>query len=190
MSDHQCGPAYAEGFFLGVRNAARAAHVSSKYLISCIDHEIDVLGIDFDSQAGITSRSGEGGLVTSFVDRVSVTKRRDLRAYKWLGDTPICFVEESARVEGNFGGPLSDPSFFAAIVELRSRENAEAQFYALTSSEFYKRGLGLKGDDDVAEGTIRDGKVYHRLKDGEAVPAKCVCCTWSDVTGNCNGTWC
>ena len=46
-------------------------------------------------------------------------------------------------------------------------------------------------DNHVLERFLRGGLVYEFLvpiyePDGD----NCVCCTWDDETGNCNGTWC
>ena len=189
MTIHQCGPQFATRFFTAVHDAVIAANVHSRYLISCVDHETQILGVDFKQKAGIT-RVENGRLITEFVKRDSLATHGALQAYKWLGSTPICFLCDQSDLREDFGGPEIDPDFFYVITELREQLSNEASTYAIMSRALFAVGLGLRGDDDVLEGTIRDGRVYHILKKGDAIPAECVCCTWDDETGDCSGTWC
>lgn len=189
MSEHMCGPEYAKGFFAGIREAVVASGARSKYLVSCVDHETDILGIDFDQMVGVTSAS-DGGLVTTFVDRQDVGKLREFVPYKWLGDLPIAYIDRKISPDTAYDGPQSDPKLFESILVLGRKYAKDAKKYALVSRKYYSHGLRMSGDHDVAEGTIRDGKVYHKIKSGEAYPATCECCTWDDETGDCSGTWC
>ncbi|GEO87656.1 MULTISPECIES: hypothetical protein [Alphaproteobacteria] len=187
MREHCCGPEYAADYFYGIRQAAIAANTSNDYLVSCIDHEGEVLGVDFSKHYGVSSIV-DGRLVTEFFDKSVAISNAELRPYKWLGSEPIVYLRSK---DGSlqFGGPDVDSDFFELVGEVQEKHPSEAKTYAILSKNVFVSGLGMKGDDEVVEGTIRDGKVYQVLKRSDVFPMGVVCCTWDVETGECNGTW-
>ena len=67
-SEHCCGPEHDSDFFKAVAEVMkRYPDAAKRYAIKCIDHETDMMGIDFAKKSGV-SKIEDGKVVMEFVD--------------------------------------------------------------------------------------------------------------------------
>jgi hypothetical protein len=72
MNEHRCGPDYDKEFFDDATAVFKKHPAAAKrYCIKCIDHEVDLLKIDFDKKVGSVRVDGDK-IIKEFHDRSSV----------------------------------------------------------------------------------------------------------------------
>jgi hypothetical protein len=82
-TDHACGPDHEKEFFdalLAVFNQFPEA--AKTYAVSCIDHETDIMKIDFTKEVGIARIEGKR-VIMDFHDRGAASVVSDLICCKW-----------------------------------------------------------------------------------------------------------
>lgn len=73
--EHCCGPDHDKEFFDEVNAVfAKFPEAAKRYAIQCIDHETDILNIDFETTAAL-KRIENGKIIVEFVPRESMGDR-------------------------------------------------------------------------------------------------------------------
>jgi hypothetical protein len=73
--NHRCGPTHHKDFFNALFAVfAQYPEEGKIYTINCIDHEMDVLGIDFEKQVAVRKIEGQK-IITEHMDREAFATR-------------------------------------------------------------------------------------------------------------------
>ena len=69
MKEHACGPNHDTAFFDAIDEVFdRFPEMATKYVIKCVDHETEIMNIDFNDKIGVSQIEGDR-VVTEFRDR-------------------------------------------------------------------------------------------------------------------------
>ncbi|MGD9986230.1 hypothetical protein [Pseudonocardia sp.] len=80
---HACGPDSDDAFFTALAEVFdRFPDKLRQYAVSCVDHETDIMKIDFDKQTAI-ARIEDGKVVERFADRGGEELAAGLICCKW-----------------------------------------------------------------------------------------------------------
>lgn len=67
--NHACGPVHDSEFFADIQKVmAKYPHLINKYHITCVDHETDVMKVNFDKTVGVRKIEGNK-IITEFRPR-------------------------------------------------------------------------------------------------------------------------
>jgi hypothetical protein len=87
---HQCGPETDAEFFSQIADLMkRYPAMAKKYHVVCVDHQTDMMKIDFSRSAAV-SRIEDQRIITEFKDRASIGSDR-MDCCSW------CFIDNSGR---------------------------------------------------------------------------------------------
>lgn len=75
--EHKCGPDHDKDFFADLQELLRKhPEQAKKYSINCVDHETDIMGIDFTKQVAI-KKIEDNKVVTNFVSMDELEKLKE-----------------------------------------------------------------------------------------------------------------
>lgn len=91
---HCCGPEHDTDFFKAIGDVMRKyPQLAKKYMIVCVDHETDIMKIDFDKQGAVSRIEGKT-VITEFKDLEDIKRMRVNECCGWRGTaadgSPIC----------------------------------------------------------------------------------------------------
>jgi hypothetical protein len=86
---HCCGPEHDTDFFEGIAEVMQKyPGLTKKYIIVCVDHETDIMKIDFEKQGALSGIEGQT-VITEFKDLKAIerlTGSRECCGWKSSGD--------------------------------------------------------------------------------------------------------
>jgi hypothetical protein len=88
---HCCGPDHDVEFFKEISEVMRRfPALAGKYQVACVDHETDILNIDFSTKVAFKQIIGNT-VVTEFIDRSEVTTASCCCNWVCPGDKNPCY---------------------------------------------------------------------------------------------------